>query len=595
MAVPAPEPAGDGFRRGWRKVQGMEAERSRPGDGKSTAGRPAGGSDREARRRLINWTGLLLILFSLVWITSFYSYGGWEAMLILAVEVVVVVLLLWLLHHHRRLAIWCGHGITGLLLLGVAVSNYATGGLSGANMAAFLLVPVVAQICVGPAGVWWLVPTLAVAGGMEWAALAGFEFPNLVPPEHRHFDETMTWMGVLLVLALIVYSYERVRARWERELESQRDRAREAATARSRFLANMSHEFRTPLNVILGNCNLLADDCREGRDRHRLELIGKNTYALLGLVEDALDMAKMEAGGLEIHVAPFEPGQVVEDVVRSMQGRLEERDQQLQVEDRRGQPRYVRGDAFRLRQILLNLLDNIIKFAVPGRVTIRLRNEPLGWLVVEVEDSGPGIPRQDWEKVFRPFFQRQQDSGERGVGLGLAICRQVAESLGGRISLQEHEGRGCRFVLRLPFPHWENKEKTASGTRPGPLLIVEDDSASRELMETILQGAGYRVLLAATGGEALRLLGERQCCLALVDINLPDMDGLEIARRVRAREGQQEHVVLVALTANALPEQREACFAAGMDDFVTKPIEAARLIQLVGSWVDTPAVSSQAG
>lgn len=580
---------------GMEEVQGMEAAGSRPGDGEFSGENPVGGLEWQSRRRhLVHRTGVLLLVFSLVWIASFYSYGGWAPMLVLSGAAVSVLLLLWLLNKYPRLTIWCGHAVTALLLLGVTVSDYATGGVSGTNLVAFLLVPVVAQICVGTAGLWWLLPTLAVAGGMEWAALSGHEFPNLIPLAHRHFDEVMTWTGILLVLAFIIFGYERVRARWERELGRQRDQARQAAVVRSRFLASMSHEFRTPLNVIIGNCSLLAKDCRREQDRHRLELIDKNAYALLGMVEDALDMARMDAGGLEVHVAPFDPGQVVADTVHALQGRLEEKGQRVQVEDLRNQPHQVRGDAFRLRQILINLLDNIVKFADPGRTTIRLRDEPQGWLVVEVEDSGPGIPREDWQMVLEPFSRRARESGKPRVEPGLVACRRVAGSLGGSLELQQQPGSGSRFVLQLPFPTWQEQQDDVSGRRAGALLVVEDDDASRELVETILRGAGYSVLAVSTAGEALRLLKERQYPLALVDINLPDMNGLEIVRAWRAREQPGQHAILVALTANALPQQRDACLDTGMDEFVTKPIEADRLLQVVQRWMAPPTGSEPA-
>jgi CheY-like chemotaxis protein/anti-sigma regulatory factor (Ser/Thr protein kinase) len=240
------------------------------------------------------------------------------------------------------------------------------------------------------------------------------------------------------------------------------------------------------------------------------------------------------------------------------------------------------GDAFRIRQILTNLLDNAVKFTEQGEVVLQLGYQE-GVLSLDVRDTGIGIPAQAHQRIFESFSQVEATAGRRygGSGLGLSICRQLAVRMGGTIVFESEAGKGSRFTVRLPLS--VAAEKAAAGAPK--VLAVDDDAVGRQLVQTILRGGGYQVQVVDSGQAAVEAVEQARYDLILMDLRLPGMDGLETTRRIRALEQPGAHVPILALTAHALAEERDRCFGAGMDDFVTKPIEAESLIGVVRRWV----------
>ena len=339
--------------------------------------------------------------------------------------------------------------------------------------------------------------------------------------------------------------------------EREKEAAEAANRAKSVFLANMSHELRTPLNAILGFSALLQRDAGiVGHDREHLDIINRSGEHLLGLINDILDMAKIEAGRVELQIAPFDLYVLVRDLVGMMGQRAIEKGLELRLEQSSRVARYLRGDEIRLRQALVNLLGNAIKFTEQGAVTLRLEAlpDPAGGprLRIEVEDTGPGIAAEDLERVFDPFVQAGQTSAQKGTGLGLAITRQFVELMGGRIGVTSDLGRGSRFWIELPVEPVSASEVAGQqseggevlGLAPGQpdwrILIVEDQPENSLLLGRLLEDAGFRVQIAENGVRGIERFRDWRPHFIWMDQRMPVMGGQAATRRIRALPGGQE-------------------------------------------------------
>jgi CheY-like chemotaxis protein/two-component sensor histidine kinase len=312
--------------------------------------------------------------------------------------------------------------------------------------------------------------------------------------------------------------------------------------------------------------------------------VKEQAYSLLDMVEDVLDVSRMEAARLEILVAPFDPRALLEEVVEDYRTRAESKGLQLNLELDDGLPVQVRGDATLVRKVLGNLLDNAVKFTDAGSISVRAESDPRSGLTIVVEDTGIGIPPDRIGHIFDAFAQVDASTTRRhgGSGLGLAICRQITEAMGGNIGVGSRPGRGTRFTIWLPFAEVRAAVKEGNGRR---ILAVEDDEVGRELVETILAAAGYLVDTVVDGHSAVVAVCARGYDLVLMDVQMPGLDGLGATRQIRTSEPEGQRVPIVAITAYALEEERQRCLEAGMDDFITKPIESESLVKTVQRWV----------
>jgi PAS domain S-box-containing protein len=366
-----------------------------------------------------------------------------------------------------------------------------------------------------------------------------------------------------------------------------RDEAESANRAKSVFLASMSHELRTPLNAILGFSSLMRrDEQLRPEQGTNLDIINRSGEHLLTLINDILEMSKIEAGKTQLNITPFDLGNMVRDVTDMMELRAREKGLQLLLDQSSEFPRYIMGDEVRLRQILINLLGNAVKFTSQGGVTLRLRTKQnaTAHLIIEIEDTGPGISAEDKLHLFQPFMQFGKQAGDnKGTGLGLSITRQFVQMMGGSISVESTPEKGSLFLVDLPLSEVKEAnlpppQDTARGEVIGlelgqpafRILIVEDQLENQLLLTQLMQRIGLEVKLAEDGRQAVQLFKSWQPDLIFMDRRMPVMDGIDATRAIRQLPGGKE-VKIVAVTASAFMEQRDEMLVSGMDGFVRKP------------------------
>ncbi len=381
--------------------------------------------------------------------------------------------------------------------------------------------------------------------------------------------------------------------------------AREAERAKSEFLAVMSHEIRTPMNSILGMVRLLADRPLEAEDREKLEVIRESGDALLSIINDILDFSRLDAGAIEFETTPFDLCRTVGGVVSLMRPRAEEKGLTLALELADDLPAWVCGDAARLRQVLINLVGNAVKFTERGGIIVGAAPVPddggLPAVDFHVSDSGIGLDPEQIARLFTPFTQGDASINRRfgGSGLGLAICKKMVEGLGGAIGVDSVPGHGSRFRFRLPFAPAEALAEAAvpvAGTArlpPLSILLAEDNLFNQRVALGLLTREGHRVVIAGNGAEAVDQARRGSFDVVLMDMQMPEVDGPEAARRIRALPGGVSRIPIVALTANAMRADIDVCLAAGMNAHVAKPIDPDELFATVAALLTRSATPAR--
>jgi len=461
--------------------------------------------------------------------------------------------------------------------IGWAVIN--GGGLQSGSMLYIPSFSILAFVLLGPrSGGLWAILILVFCLGL------GLGEEHLPEAVEQTADLTTRWMiraiiSVFTAAALVLYT-EHTNTLAQDALTEARERADAANAAKSLFLATMSHELRTPMNGVLGLTEVLLSEAHTARQETLLRNIDTSGRTLVGLLNDLLDFSKVEAGELCLEVVPYQPAGAIRAALEPLEAVAAR--QGLAVRAHLdGLAPWVRGDPSRLRQVLVNLLGNAIKFTDSGTINVTAQQQA-DWLSVRVTDTGIGIPAARLPRLFDPFTQADASITRRygGTGLGLAICRQLIEQMGGEIGVESQEGVGSTFWFQIPAPATaaptlslvQGKEPVR--THAGRLLLAEDHPINQLVAVNMLEQLGYTVSVVSDGTAAVAAVLESPPDVVLMDYHMPKMDGITATRELRAAGVE---VPIIALTASTLPEDRAACEAAGMDGFLSKPVTVSAL------------------
>jgi signal transduction histidine kinase/ActR/RegA family two-component response regulator len=398
------------------------------------------------------------------------------------------------------------------------------------------------------------------------------------------------WFGVLLLIISVGVAARtldqalRSEAAAKDEAERRRHEAEEAVAAKSAFVAMISHELRTPISAILAGAARLHSDVPDAASKIHAQLIGDAGAMMRTLLNDLLDLSRLDAGRMAVEHAPFDLRQAMADTLRLWRPDAQKKGLRLRVEGAARLPRWVAGDSMRLRQVLNNLLSNAIKFTPQGAVTVRLAAREDGdQLIFEavVADTGPGLTEAQLARLFTPFDQLAstvvRDHG--GSGLGLVISRELTRLMGGDLTVTSKPGKGSRFRLEIQVEAAHAPDARVGGAviEGARVLVVDDHVVNRRAIELVLQSFGIQPTLAESGERALELLGSEVFDVLLMDVYMPGMDGRDATRQLRAGDGPNRDIPVVAVTASATPKDWEACHAAGMNAHVAKPIDPSQL------------------
>jgi signal transduction histidine kinase len=537
---------------------------------------------QKARIRAQHVTGLAALALGIPYSAFFQVMGvRWSMPLLIPLCATMVVTVLRLTRRQR----WVSGAriISASTFLFIALALVARGGMFSNSAAWLLVAPMFSTFVAGPRlGVLTAVAT-ALTYGLLWVAPElGFELPPPLPPA------VLRWMPLVdyPLMALLMGGILAVQAGlWER---AERE-ALDAAHARYTFLATMSHEIRTPLNGVLGITELLLDTSLSAEQRELASTVQRSGTLLRSVLDDVLDYSKIDSGHLEAESLAVDLNVLCRDLARLWEGSARERGLELVVDFAPDAPRWVKVDPNKFKQILGNLVSNALKFTPHGGVYLEVPAAVDDRLLVRVRDTGIGMSPAQLERIFRPFVQGDHSTTRRfgGTGLGLSICQRLARFLGGEVSVISMPGAGSTFTLSLPLVPAEaladaKTDSTEAIDLKGlRVLVAEDNAVNRLVICRLLEKLGIEVRTAAEGENCVQQWKAHPIDLILMDCQMPGCDGYQATRRIRQEGGT---LPIIALTANAMADDRARCLEAGMNDHMSKPIDPSVLVSVLRTW-----------
>lgn len=515
----------------------------------------------------------LLVLAVLVWTPVFaYFYGPLRpAALCQQGCALLAVGCLWIQRlRSQRLA---AHLLLGLYTAAIGALTLGGGGAESPLFSWFVATPMVAVLMLGEfGGVVWAGVTALCLAGVFGAEAAGWELPSTVSADVRLPLLVASLGGLTTILFCWALLLESSHAELAEALAGARDRAERVGAEKAQLLNTLSHEVRTPLNGLLGSAELLLARNPRPEDRELLEALAASGAALQALADGILHRARLEGGQGPGEPRPVELGPLLESAATALRSVARRKGIDLRVELAADCPKVVWSDEHYLRQVVLNLSGNAVKFTHRGEVVVSARRGPLpGRFTVEVRDTGEGIAPERLQKVFDPF-----SGSEDSTGLGLSIARRIVEELGGELKVESELGRGSRFWFSLP--HGARPAAEADRTALGRALLADDDRVGRLVGRRFLEALGLEVDAVRDGREAVECARSRPYQVVFLDCDMPGLDGASAAAAIRAHSPA---VPIVALTASSDPEDRSRCREAGMNAFLSKPISGDRLAEVL--------------
>ncbi len=386
------------------------------------------------------------------------------------------------------------------------------------------------------------------------------------------------------------------RKKAEKELDEVIRNSRETSQSKSLFLAKMSNEIRTPLSGIIGTTALLKETQLTAEQMDFLEIIDVSANNLLSIVKDILDISKIEAGKIQLEKKNFNLVDVLNDIERLLAHKSKDKNISFSVDLKSGLPKYVKGDPLRLKQVLINLTHNAIKFTKQGSVKIRAENisshHKVSKILFSVIDTGIGMPEKMSKSLFKMLSQNDVPIKFQGIGLGLLISKKIIDLVDGDIGVESTEGKGSRFWFSIPFEKGESPgiqpmevpgEEKKNGKKKFNILVAEDNTINQKVAMATVRQLGHDVEVAVNGKMALELFRNNEYDFILMDVQMPVMDGITATKKIRELEKEKKNkkkVIIVAVTANAMKEDREKCLTSGMDHYITKPFKTEDLLQV---------------